>query len=36
MQTGRKIKFDPAAQRIIGDDAAQEMLAFNPRGPWKL
>jgi predicted dehydrogenase len=36
MQTGRKIKFDPAAQRIIGDDAAQQMLAFNPRGPWKL
>ncbi len=36
MLTGRKLKWDPAAEKIIGDDAAQAMLAFKPRGEWKL
>jgi hypothetical protein len=36
MQLGRKIKFDPSSERIIGDDAAAELLKFKPRGEWKL
>ena len=36
MQTGRPIKWDPKAERIVGDDAAQELLRFKPRGPWKV
>ena len=33
---GRKLKYDPKAQKIVGDDEAQKLLAFNPRKPWKL
>ncbi len=36
MLTGRKLKWDPQSQQIQGDDAAQKMLQFTPREPWKL
>ena len=31
----RPLKWDPVKERILGDDTAQEMLRFKPRGPWK-
>ena len=37
VKQGRKLQWDPQAERFLGDDAAAEMLqprAF--RGPWKL
>ncbi len=34
---GRKIKWDPKAEKVVGDDAAQEALMALPyRGDWKL
>lgn len=36
LRTGRKIKFDPDAQKIIGDDTAQRLLGNAFRAPWSL
>jgi predicted dehydrogenase len=34
--TGRKIAWDPAKERVIGDDAAERLLQRPLREPWKL
>ena len=34
--TGRKIKWDPATERIVGDPDAAKLLGRVPRGPWAL
>jgi len=36
IRTGRKIRYDPAAERIIGDDAADALLDPPMRPPWTL
>ena len=36
MMTGRKIKWDPEKQLIVGDEAASKLLTREYRGPWKL
>ncbi len=36
MRTGRKIKWDPAREEIIGDEAASRMLSRPMRSPWRL
>ncbi len=34
MKLGRKLKWDPAAERFIGDDEANRMLSRPQRGPY--
>ena len=36
MILGRKLRWDPAAERVIGDDEANRMLARAMREPWRL
>lgn len=36
MITGRKIKWDPAKEVIVGDEDASKLLTREYRGPWKL
>ena len=36
MLLGRKVKWDPAAERFIGDAGANRLLARPLRGPWRL
>jgi predicted dehydrogenase len=36
MLTGRKIKWDAAMERIVGDDEASKLLTRNYRAPWNL
>ena len=36
IDTGRKIKWDPAAERIVGDACAEKLLQRPIRAPWKL
>jgi predicted dehydrogenase len=36
MQLGRKLKWDPKAERFIGDPAANNMLTRAMRAPWRL
>ena len=36
MLTGRKIHWDVAKEKIIGDTAATELLSRPLRDPWKL
>ncbi len=36
MLLGRKLKWDPAKERFIGDDEANEMLDRKRRDPWQL
>ena len=36
VRTGRKIKWDPAKETIVGDDAAARMLNRPLRAPWRL
>ena len=36
MRLGRKIRWDPAAEKIIGDDQAGRMLTRPMRSPWHL
>lgn len=34
MRLGRKLKWDPQAERFVGDDAANAMLDYDHRKPW--
>ena len=36
MMLQRKVKWDPAAERFVGDDQANRLLARPLRGPWRL
>jgi hypothetical protein len=36
MLTGRKIKWDPAREEIIGDPEASRLLARPKRSPWRI
>ncbi|MEN6425361.1 MAG: Gfo/Idh/MocA family oxidoreductase [Phycisphaerales bacterium] len=36
MRTGRKLKWDPAKEQFLGDDAATAMLSRTMRAPWTL
>ncbi len=36
MRLGRKIRWDPATEKIIGDDQAGRMLSRPMRSPWRL
>lgn len=36
MRLGRELEWDPAAERIIGDESANEMLSRPMRKPWSL
>jgi predicted dehydrogenase len=36
IRTGRKIQWDPAAQKIVGDESAAAMVSRRYREPWKL
>jgi predicted dehydrogenase len=36
MRLGRKVRWDPAAEQIIGDDEAGRMLSRPMRSPWRL
>jgi hypothetical protein len=36
MLTGRKIRWDPVQQRILGDAAAEKLLSRTMRAPWHL
>ena len=36
MLVGRKIKWDPKQERILGDDEASKLLTRPYRNPWKL
>jgi len=36
IRTGRKIRWDPKAETIVGDDEAARMLARDLRSPWRL
>ena len=33
---GRAVRWDPATQTIVGDSAAQRLLARTPRSPWAI
>jgi hypothetical protein len=35
VRLGRKIKWDPAKQEIVGDAEASRMLRYAYRAPWK-
>ena len=36
MRLGRKLQWDPRAERFVGDDAANAMLDYPHRAPWTL
>ena len=36
VRTGREIKWDPKAEKIVGDNEAQLFLSKTPRAPWKI
>ena len=36
IRTGRKLRFDPVAQRFIGDEGANELIDPRMRAPWRL
>jgi len=36
IRLGRKLKWDPVAERFIGDDAANQMISRAMRAPWTL
>lgn len=36
LQLGRSLKFDPAAERFVGDTMADRMLARSMREPWRV
>ncbi|MCA8963977.1 MAG: Gfo/Idh/MocA family oxidoreductase [Planctomycetes bacterium] len=36
MRTGRKLQWDPKAEKFVGDDAANALLDYEHRAPWTL
>ena len=36
VRTGRPIRWDPAAERILADESAERLLAREPRAPWTI
>ena len=36
IRTGRKLRFDPAAERFVGDDEANRFVSVPMRAPWHL
>jgi hypothetical protein len=36
MMVGRRIKWDPVKEEIIGDEEATRLMGREYRGPWKL
>ena len=36
VRTGREIKWDPKAEKVIDDNEAQLLLSKTPRAPWKI
>ena len=36
MRLGRKLRWDPAAERFANDDEANRMMARTQRSPWRL
>ncbi len=36
IRTGRKLKFDPVAQRFVGDEEANRLVDQPMRAPWHL
>ena len=36
MKLGRKLRWDPATERFVGDDSANAMLDYGHRAPWTL
>ena len=36
MRTGRKLRWDPAKEQFVNDDAANRMLSRSMRAPWRL
>jgi len=36
IRTGRKLRWDPASERIVGDDAANAFVDVPMRAPWRL
>jgi Oxidoreductase family, C-terminal alpha/beta domain len=36
MKLGRKLKWNPAREKFVGDDSANAMLSRPMRAPWKL
>ena len=36
IKVGRKLKWDPAKEQFVGDDAANAMLDRKRRDPWQL
>ncbi len=36
LRLGRKLRWDPEAERFVGDDRANRLLARAPREPWRL
>ncbi|MHC4908253.1 MAG: gfo/Idh/MocA family oxidoreductase, partial [Planctomycetota bacterium] len=36
MQVGRPLQWDPAAERIVGDEGADRLLDRAMRAPWRL
>ena len=36
IRTGRKIKYDPVAEQVIGDDEANRLVNQPMRAPWHL
>jgi len=36
IRTGRKIRYDPVAEQIVGDDEADRLVNQPMRAPWRL
>ena len=36
LRLGRKLTWDPKAERFVNDDAANKMLTYPMRAPWQI